>query len=86
MYAIFEHSFGVREGDEQRVWLALPAAIAPISCSVLPLSNNEQFEPFITTIGMFTGSLSDTIGTFTGSLSDTMSLRPVVSVVHSPYT
>ena len=58
MYAVFEHSFGVREGDEQRVWLALPAAIAPISCSVLPLSNNEQFEPFITTIGTSTGRLT----------------------------
>lgn len=47
MYAVYEHNFRVREGDEKRTWLALPAPVAPISCSVLPLSNNEQFEPFV---------------------------------------
>lgn len=52
MYAVFEHSFRVREEDEQRVWLSLPAAIAPVSCSVLPLSSNDKFDPFITAIGM----------------------------------
>ena len=51
MYTIFEHTFRVREGDEQRVWLALPPSIAPISCSILPLSGNEQFEPFVKRIG-----------------------------------
>lgn len=50
LYAILEHSFRVREGDEQRVWLALPAVVAPISCSVLPLSGNDQFTNFIQTI------------------------------------
>lgn len=50
MYSIFEHSFRVREGDEQRVWLALPPIVAPISCSVLPLSSNEQFAPFVSKI------------------------------------
>lgn len=51
MYSIFEHSFRVREGDEQRVWLALPPIVAPTSCSVLPLSSNEQFAPFVSKIG-----------------------------------
>ena len=51
LYTILEHSFGVREGDEQRVWLALPASVAPVSCSVLPLSSNDQFTPFIQSIG-----------------------------------
>ena len=51
MYSILEHTFRVREGDEQRVWLALPPSIAPISCSILPLSGNEQFEPFVERIG-----------------------------------
>lgn len=54
MYAILEHTFRVREGDEQRVWLALPPSIAPISCSILPLSGNEQFEPFVEKIGEIT--------------------------------
>lgn len=51
LYAILEHNFSVRDGDERRVWLSLPAAVAPISCSVLPLSSNEQFQPFVTQIG-----------------------------------
>ena len=40
MYALFEHNFRMREGDEQRTYLALPPLIAPLKCSVLPLSNN----------------------------------------------
>lgn len=51
MYAVFEHNFKVREGDEQRVWLSLSPCIAPISCSVLPLSGNEKFDPFVRKIG-----------------------------------
>ena len=51
LYSILEHNFHVREGDQQRVWLALPPIVAPISCSVLPLSSNNQFQPFIDTIG-----------------------------------
>lgn len=51
LYTVLEHSFRVREEDEQRVWLAVPPAMAPISCSVLPLSNNQQFNPFIAQIG-----------------------------------
>jgi len=47
MYAILEHNFCTREGDEQRTWLSLPAVIAPVKCSVLPLSRNEAFEPFV---------------------------------------
>lgn len=47
MYAIFEHNFKTRENDEQRTYLALPALVAPIKCSVLPLSSNTEFQPFI---------------------------------------
>jgi len=47
MYSIFEHNFKVREGDEQRTYFSLPPAIAPIKCSVLPLSNNAEFNPLV---------------------------------------
>ncbi|GJQ70276.1 Aats-gly [Trypoxylus dichotomus] len=47
MYAIFEHNFKTRENDEQRTYLSLPALVAPIKCSVLPLSSNPEFQPFI---------------------------------------
>lgn len=47
MYAVFEHNFRCRENDEQRTYLTLPAVIAPIKCSVLPLSGNTEFQPFV---------------------------------------
>jgi len=47
MYAILEHSFKVRDGDEQRTYLTLPPLVAPFKCSLLPLSNNPEFSPFI---------------------------------------
>lgn len=51
LYAILEHNFHKREGDEMRSYLTLPPVIAPIGCSVLPLSGNKQFDPYIKTIG-----------------------------------
>lgn len=51
LYAILEHNFNIREGDERRNWLSLPPSIAPIGCSVLPLSGNKQFDPFVKSIG-----------------------------------
>ena len=47
MYSIFEHNFKVREGDEQRTYFSLPATIAPVKASVLPLSNNPDFSPIV---------------------------------------
>ncbi|XP_022200284.2 glycine--tRNA ligase [Nilaparvata lugens] len=47
MYALFEHNFRFREGDEQRSLFALPPLVAPIKCSILPLSSNSEFEPFV---------------------------------------
>ncbi|XP_053203910.1 glycine--tRNA ligase-like [Panonychus citri] len=47
MYSVFEHSFKVREEDEQRVYLTLAPIIAPTKCSVLPLSGKSDFVPFV---------------------------------------
>ncbi|KAF6777995.1 hypothetical protein AHF37_02697 [Paragonimus kellicotti] len=47
LYAIFEHSFRVRDGDEQRTYLSVNPTLAPYKCSVLPLSNHPDFSPFI---------------------------------------
>jgi len=51
MYAIFEHNFKVREGDEQRTYFSLPPVISPLKCSLLPLSNNPDFNPLVQQIG-----------------------------------
>lgn len=47
MYSVLEHNFQIREGDEQRTWLSLPSVIAPTKCSVLPLSRNKEFDPYV---------------------------------------
>ncbi|EDW19721.2 glycine--tRNA ligase [Drosophila mojavensis] len=46
MYALLEHSFQCREGDEQRCYFTLPPLVAPYKCSILPLSNNAEFQPY----------------------------------------
>ena len=40
----------VREGDEQRTYFSLPPVIAPLKCSLLPLSNNTDFVPLVNQI------------------------------------
>ncbi|CAD7006384.1 unnamed protein product [Ceratitis capitata] len=47
MYALLEQNFQCREGDEQRCYFTLPSVVAPLKCSILPLSNNAEFNPFI---------------------------------------
>ena len=51
LYAVLEHNYRVREDDEKRNWLSVPSCLAPIGCSVLPLSSNPQFGTYISTIG-----------------------------------
>lgn len=47
MYSLLEHRFHTRDGKEKRSYFALPAVIAPLKCSVLPLSANAEFTPFV---------------------------------------
>ncbi|XP_076640442.1 glycine--tRNA ligase [Colletes latitarsis] len=47
MYAVFEHNFRTRDGDEKRTYFSLPPVVAPLKCSVLPLSGNDEFVPFV---------------------------------------
>lgn len=49
MYCLFEHTFKQRE-DKLRTFFSLPVEIAPLKVSILPLLNNEQFDPFVTKI------------------------------------
>jgi glycyl-tRNA synthetase len=45
MYCLLEHVYDVRENDAQRGYLKLPPNMAPVKCSLLPLSaGNEEFE------------------------------------------
>ena len=42
VYVIMEHAFRVRPGAEIRTYFQFPSLIAPLKCSVLPLTNHEQ--------------------------------------------
>ena len=53
MYAILEHNFRIREGDEKRTYFSLPPIVAPLKCSVLPLSSNNEFVPFVKQLCMY---------------------------------
>lgn len=46
-HSLLEHSYKQRENDANRTFFSFPPAVAPIKCSVLPLSNNEEFAPFL---------------------------------------
>ncbi|KAI8913173.1 hypothetical protein BC831DRAFT_490331 [Entophlyctis helioformis] len=47
LYALLEHSYYTREGDEQRAVFSFPAAVAPVKALVAPISKDVKFEPFI---------------------------------------
>uniref|UniRef100_T1GTK7 glycine--tRNA ligase n=1 Tax=Megaselia scalaris TaxID=36166 RepID=T1GTK7_MEGSC len=47
LYSLLEQNFNTREGDDQRCYFSLPPVIAPLKCSILPLSNNQDFTPFV---------------------------------------
>lgn len=50
MYSLLEHAYYVRDDDEQRRVLSFRPCIAPIKCSVLPLSNNPELKKFVSEI------------------------------------
>uniref|UniRef100_A0A915E3P4 glycine--tRNA ligase n=1 Tax=Ditylenchus dipsaci TaxID=166011 RepID=A0A915E3P4_9BILA len=47
MYAVLEHAFRQRDGDEKRLYLELPASIAPVKCSILTLMKKDVFNPLV---------------------------------------
>lgn len=45
LYCVLEHNFWTRPEDSARGVLSFPPLVAPTKVLVVPLSNNEQFEP-----------------------------------------
>ncbi|XP_034998433.1 glycine--tRNA ligase [Hippoglossus stenolepis] len=70
MYTIFEHTFHIREGDDQRTFFSFPATVAPYKCSVLPLSQNQEFVPFVKELSeaMTKNSVSHKVDDSSGSI------------------
>lgn len=50
IYSLLEHNFKMRENDENRTFFSFPPVVAPIKCSILPLSNNEEFQVFVNSL------------------------------------
>lgn len=46
-YSLIEHSYWVREGDEQRAVLSFPPCVAPIKCLLTPISHQDEFVPVL---------------------------------------
>ncbi|KAI8622632.1 hypothetical protein BC830DRAFT_1056929 [Chytriomyces sp. MP71] len=52
LYSLLEHVWWIREGDDEaRNVLSFNPAVAPTKALLLPISSNEQFNPFIAEIG-----------------------------------
>lgn len=51
MYAVWEHTFSTRTGDEMRTFFSLPPLIAPRKCCILPLSGHPDFVAFVEALG-----------------------------------
>ncbi|KAF2004450.1 glycyl-tRNA synthetase-like protein [Amniculicola lignicola CBS 123094] len=49
-YALCEHSYWTREGDEARAVLSLPPTVAPTKVLLVPLSQHKDFKPFVRTL------------------------------------
>lgn len=47
IYSLLEHNFRIREDNQLRTYFSFPPVVAPIKCSVLPLSDNDEFMPFV---------------------------------------
>lgn len=47
LYAILEHSFSQRFGDEQRCVMAFRPIVAPIKVGIFPLTNHASFAPIV---------------------------------------
>ncbi|KJP89799.1 glycine-tRNA ligase [Plasmodium fragile] len=61
IFCIIEHSFRTRtftDEKEERHYLSLPYALAPIKCSVLTISNHKNFVPFVKQVQMILNEFS----------------------------
>ncbi|TRX88339.1 hypothetical protein FHL15_010777 [Xylaria flabelliformis] len=51
IFALCEHNYWVREGDEARSVLSFPPIVAPTKVLIVPLSNDKKFLPYMDQIG-----------------------------------
>ncbi|GAB68494.1 glycine-tRNA ligase [Plasmodium cynomolgi strain B] len=72
IFCIIEHSFRTRtftDDKEERHYLSLPYALAPVKCSVLTISNHKTFVPFVKQVQMTLNEFSISSKIDTSSVS-----------------
>lgn len=47
IHTLLEHNYKIREDNNLRTYFTFPPVVAPIKCSILPLSNSQEFSPFV---------------------------------------
>ncbi|KAI8623084.1 hypothetical protein F5Y19DRAFT_468787 [Xylariaceae sp. FL1651] len=47
IFALCEHNYWVRDGDEARAVLSFPPIVAPTKVLIVPLSNDKRFLPYV---------------------------------------
>eukprot|EP00959_Pyramimonas_sp_CCMP1952_P131100 2741036-Pyramimonas_sp.AAC.1 len=51
IYCLYEHSYYTRDGDEQRSVFKFTPVAAPVKCTVFPLLQKPEFEPYTHRVG-----------------------------------
>lgn len=82
MHSIFEHTFTIRDGDDQRTYFALPAIVCPIKCSILPLSNNATLKALVSRIAdlLLENSIAFKIDDSSGSIGKRYARTDEISI------
>lgn len=47
LYAVLEHCFYVRQDEEKRTVMRFNAEMAPVKCTVFPLTGNKEYDPVV---------------------------------------
>lgn len=50
IYTLLEHNYKIREDNALRTYFTFPPSVAPIKCSILPLSNTTAFSTHVETV------------------------------------
>ena len=58
IYSLLEHSFRVRDGDEQRTYLKFNPVVAPVKCALLPLTRSANQRRIVSDISATLQSLN----------------------------
>lgn len=53
IYSLLEHNYKIRDDNALRTYFTFPPVVAPVKCSILPLSNTPQFSGYVNEISLW---------------------------------